>query len=456
MPNPHRGMTLVPVLVIIAGLAAFFAASYFVVYSSRSSTRTVRTTNVTSAVDLNQNVNVAVVTNANENANVTVALEPAGYDAPEAPFTVADSKTLAVAFRRSTDKLVTRLAKVNAATGKTITTVELSTTQIQQSLGLTELPPAPSQFQFGRDGDSIVFLMSSATGTNPFIGIYRTSLATPTTVETVVQYDRNNLFNNDLPTISEILFNAPTNQVAFVIRGESGVNNNYVKIVNLKDKTVRDLKSYTTAPRLVGFPGNGSSLEVLYTDDEQYRDPPKGKWSYDQIRLSDGKVAATKLLLDEGSLSPPRDVYPSPDSISPNNTLFVFSSYSQEKRQSVLVVHNVQTGKLNEKSIDKFYGDNPSAWSPDSGKLLVRTGDGGVIYDLAKGAVDTIKEFSYAVLWYPGSLIIYANNQGDLYSYSPSVKKAVELEGISGIQGYGGDGYGGPGGGRLGINWVNR
>jgi hypothetical protein len=120
------------------------------------------------------------------------------------------------------------------------------------------------------------------------------------------------------------------------------------------------------------------------------------------------------------------------------------------------MIRNLQSGKLNEKLIDKFYGDNPSAWSPDSGKLLVRTGDGGVVYDLAKGALDTIKEYSNAVLWYPGSLMVYANNQGDLYSYAPNTKKSVELQGISTPYGYGYDGYGGPSSGRQGINWVNR
>lgn len=465
--NNTRGFAYLPAIFIVIALMAAVGVGYVLIkqpFAETKNTNSVTNTtpsNVNTVV--NSNTNTTNTNATNINTNTATVTPTALYDAPTGPFTTSGAKVVAFAYAKSTDKLVSRLAKVNAATGKTIETAQLSTIDLQKILNLPIVPNRPSFFRFGSDGDSVLFSLGGSSPF-PFIGIYRTSFSQPTKIETIVQYDKDHLFNGDIPTISDLLYNAETNTAVFVIPGDqSGERNHRVEVLNLADKTVRDLATYPTLPQLVGFPSNGTLLEVLYSDKPHNLNGKQQqvKWSYDQIRVVDGSVASTKLLVDEATL-PDAVGTPyislTPDSIAPNNQLVVFTYRQKTNGYGAISFRNIVTGEVTSHVISGFNSGSPYSWSPDSGKILVSVYNKepfGSVFDLAKGVTASVSGYGQGMLWYPADLIIFSTNSNTLASYNPVTKKRLSIfnESINDNGGYY-EGYGGAS--FSGLRWVNR
>ncbi len=437
----RRGSTsLIPVLATFFSVAAFVLVMWFALPKHDATVKENANTTVISNTNL---ANTSPAETSNENTNLAEEIAPS-YNSPTGPFTVSTAKILATAFRRSNDQLVTHLLKVDVTTGNTSTEASLRTPDIQAAAGLPALPNSPNLVRFGTDGDSIVFVANVSNP--PAVGIYRTSFSDSTKIETLVQYDQNNLYNDDIPTISDLRFHAETNTVAFVIAGQADTDNNDLMVMNALDKHVRKLTSYPNAPALVGFPGNGAQVEVLWQDVQKNSDSPIGKWQMDQIRLSDDQVVKTTLVIDEGAVG--QDVYLTGDNISPNNNLVGTSVYAKDQRKTSLWFRNLADGQVTALFPDGYYGGN-FIWAPDSGKIVYQTNSTGILFDLAKAKVGEIKNFGSGVLWYPGPYLIYSDTSGDFYSYSISSGKSVKLADLNPSYGYGS-------GGLLGKDWVNR
>lgn len=471
--NNPRGVAYFPAIFIVIAIVAAVGVGYVLIKQPfTEETDTTTTTNV----GVNENTNTPLNSNANTNAptNTNTAALPEvteHYAAPVGPFTTTSAKVVAFSYAKSSDQLVTRLAKVNAATGKIVETAQLSTIDLQTTLDLPVVPNRPSFFRFGSDGDSVLFVMSGSSP-YPFTGLYRTSFSTPKKVETILQYDKDHLLNGDIPSITDVLYNAETNTAAFVIPGDqSGERNQMLKSVTFADKQIHDLGSYSIQPQLVGFPANGTLLEVLYSDKQHYQNgqQQKVKWFYDQIRLSDGTVTVTKLLIDEASITDAEGTpYVSlmPDSISPNNQLVAFNynrKTSEYASANTLAFRNVVTGEITPNTVAGFQGGGSFPWSPDNGKMLLRTYSRkeqktfGTIFDLAKGSVVDITDFGQGLLWYPADLIVFTTSSNTLASYNPTTKKRLSIFSEAVPGNYGGYGeYGGSAGNLGGIRWVNR
>lgn len=419
------------------------------------STKTTPTNTVVVNTSVNTNITNTNSTGSNVNStNNNTNTSSAAYTSPDGPFDIGANALLAVSYRKNSDRLISRLAKINPTTGKAVATTTLKLSDIQSEADLPALPYSPTFIDFGRDGDSIVFLASSSSQSDPYVGIFRTSFSNPSQIETVLKYDRHHLFNDDIPSISSMRFSAQENTVAFVISGDNGQMNNFVKSVDLADGTVHDLKTYPTAPTIVSFPRDGERLEVLWTTNTTYTQTPKDKWYYDILDLPSGQLVTSKLLVDEANSSVQQQLNLVPDSISPNNLAVAVGIYDREQSQSVLLTRSLSTGKYVKVSIENFYGSNV-LWSNDSGQVVLQAGSKEMIYDLAKGPQDTISGMSSQILWYPGRFIIFSDPNGHLYSYNPTTKKNTELAKDLSIQAYGGGGYGGDGS-SFSLNWVNR
>ena len=441
--NMRKGNVL-PIALIAFAIVAFLLLVDLAISPKKQSGNVVhQATNTNTAANLNATTN-ANVSNVNGTVNTNSSTE--GYGSPEGPFTVSQSKTLAVAFKASTDQMVIRLAKVDVTTGKTVAQATIKTTDIQSQAHLPAIPNVASNVQFGSDGDSIVFMATHSDP--PFAGIFRTSFSNPKKIETIVLYDPDHLYNDDIPTLSGLRYHAETNTIAFTIRGQANKTNNDVLVVNGLEKVVEKVKSYPNEPALIGFPGNGAQLEVLWLDKsgDDYNNPTS-KWSIDQIDLSDFHVAKSTLVVDQAAIK--YQVYLTGNNIAPNNKLVGTFLYSRELQKNALWFRRLDSGEVTAHFEEGQYYSAP-VWSPDSGKVAVGNGTSGVIFDLAKGELDTIKGFSSGVTWYPGPYLVYQNNQGEIYSYSQTTKKSVEFEDLQvSYSDYGG-------GGLFGQNWVNR
>lgn len=455
IPQTTLWIILVTVILIIA------TGGYYVLKDNGNSTASSsNNSNESAIIPTNVDANGNTESNTNQDQNPTSI-----YDAPEGPFTTNTSTTVAFAYSKSTDRLVSRVAKIDASTGESITTAQFNTIDIQENLKLAQTPSRPSLFRFGADGDSILFLLSG-TSPSPFTGLYRSSFLTPEKIETIVQYDPVNLFNGDIPSITDFFFNAQTNQVVFVIRGDSTEErNHYVKTVNLQDKIVRDLGAYRTTPQLVGFPNQGEHVEILYADKVQYKGNKNQNvtWYYDIIRIADAQVLTSKKLVDEAKINQTTgepDIMLTPDSIAPNNQVsgFRHTRMNNGNREYIFAFYNITTGPLPEIVVPRNPG-NHFVWSPNSGKILyTRYEDSttkGIILDLAKGEVDTINDVGEVLLWYPSEMIVYMTRTNTLASYNPTTKKQQEIfsEVLMPSNGY--DYYGGASI-TSGIRWVNR
>jgi|GEM_PF-4468397 len=472
MTHPNtRGVAYLPAILIVVAMVAAFGVGYVLIKQPFAVTKNTNVTVNTATSNVNTIVNSNTsTTNTNAtNTNTSTATPTALYDAPVGPFTTSSAKVVAFSYSKSSDQLVTRLAKVNAATGKTVQTAQLSTIDLQTTLSLPVVPNRPSFFRYGSDGDSVLFVMSGSSP-YPFVGIYRTSFSTPKKVETILQYDKDHLFNGDIPSIADLLYNAETNTAAFVIPGDqSGEKNQLLKSVTLADKQVHDLGAYVTQPQLVGFPSNGTMLEVLYSDKNHYQggQQQKVKWFYDQIRLSDGAISATKLLVDEASLPDATEtpyISLTPDSISPNNQLVAFAYNRKTSTYAsayALAFRNVLTGEVTPNVVSGFQSGGSYPWAPDNGKILLRTYStkdqktSGVIFDLAKGSVASISDFGQGQLWYPADLIVFTTSTNTLASYNVTTKKRLSIFSETPMSWYG-EGYGGSTANSSGIRWVNR
>lgn len=450
----NKGVAATPIIAIVFAILALGLASYLLVLTTKKET-TVTFANyaisTNTPVNANGNTNVAT-TNANANANVN-ASEREGYSAPTGPFTLTNATTFAVPYRLANDRLITRLAKVNAATGKVVAEAQLNASDIPIGLGRDVTATSPSRAAIGADGDSVVLLSSSQSGPL-YVGLYRTSFATPTKIERVFQYDSKNLFRGDVPTIRNFVFHAASNQVAFLIVGNEGKENNFLKVVNLADKTVKDVATFTTQPELVGFVSDGAAVQVFRKDDTQASEKPVGKGYLENIRVADGKVAKSTLVYDEAKLTPPVNVYQTSDGISPNLAVFAYNAYAENK--SRMFFRNVSTGRLTTAAVEQAYGGTVS-WSADSGKIFFNTNKGGVIYDLAQGVLATLEKGQSGFLWEPSALLVFSKQDGKLYSYNLKTKKEMAMpEDIAQYYGDGEYGYGYGASGIIGKGWVNR
>lgn len=444
--KPHH--TFWPAMAVILSISAFLGMIWLIVDGQNTGMKanppTVRHPNTNQAT----NTNINAATNSNTNTSVPVVR----YDAPVGPFSVTNSSTLAVAYKRSTDRLITRLAKVNAATGKIAASASINAADLQKTLGFIE-PPTISAIDFGRDGDTFVMKIDGKIAGSPTTGLYRASIGDPAKVETIVQYDTTHLYNHDIPNIASFRYNAEENEVAFVVSGDQGTENNDVNLILLGDigRTVRTLKQYVMTPTLVGFPNAGQKLQVLYLDkyENNYAKSTR-KWYYDQIDIQSGEVTLTKLVVDESKFDPARQLYLSGDNISPNNAVVAFSHYVDN--ENVLAFRNLATGEVTDKNLSNYW-INRYLWSPDSGKILLNKNDSATIFDLEKGDVGTISKLSGLVLWYPGSYIVYSGSDNTLYSYNPTTKKSVT---INDIKLYYDCGEMGCPNSANNIDWVNR
>lgn len=403
-----------------------------------------QSTATTNTINATVNSSAAVDTNTS-NTNTTASADST-YPAPTGPFTIVNSATLAVASRQPTDRLVTRLNKVNVATGASLIEAQIRSTDIPT--GLTgQIAGSPSRIQFGADGESIIFLSSNLYSGTPYTGIYRTGLTTQNTIEKIVQYDPTNLFNGDVPSINDVAFDAERNRAVFMIGGSEGKENTYLMLVNLTDKKVKQVKVWSTVPQFVGFIGDGTAFQVFRRDDDNLGNDPKGKGYLENIDLVTGKVTKSILIYNEATFDPKLQVYQQQEGVSPNAKVFAFSSYQGNYNQTYF--WNIATKELTTPSeLLNMYASG-MIWSPDSGKLYFQTNDHGTIFDLAKGIVATIPKGSQGITWWPGVLPVIRNQQGTLLSYDLDTKKTTTLiENISSNE-YGGDSV-------LGWGWVNR
>lgn len=452
----NRGSAIVIPIILIAGLIAGAFLIYYLVIgpstetgSNDSASQPTGSANANTNVVKNTNA-AAPSTNGNENTNV--AIVPEGYSAPVGPFDLNGTSTFAVAYRLGTDRLVTRLAKIVATTGSVAAETQLNAGDIPTELGDQAANVSPSRVAFGADGDSVVFLSGSYSGPL-YVGLYRTSFSTPTKIERIIQYDNKNLFRGDIPTIQNFVYHASSNQVAFLIAGNEGKQNNYLKVIKLADKSVVDIATFTTQPELVGFVSDGTAIQVFRKDDTQASDTPVGKAYLENYRVTDGQRARSTLIYDEAKLTPPTNLYTGSAAVSPNVNVFAYNAYSGESR---IYFRNIGTGKITTAQVKNPYGSN-YAWSSDSGKVFFGSSSGGVVYDLGIGVLATLEKGQNGFLWEPSDLLIFSKQDGKLYSYNLQTKKEVAMPSDI-AQFYGdGEGYGyGGGTGILGKAWVSR
>lgn len=420
-------------LVLNLSFQSYYAKKVSDQATANTSTETTENTNV--AINVNSNT-----TNTNTSASIA-------HSAPTGPFTISNSTNFAMASRQATDRLVTRIRKVNAETGDQIIEAQISSTDIPT--GLTgQIAAAPSKVQFGHDGESIVFLSSNLYSGTPYSGLYRTSFSAQNEVEKIVQYDPTNLFNGDVPAINDMAFDAERNRVVFMIGGSEGKENTYLMLVNLADKTVKQVKVLSTVPQFVGFIADGTAFQVFRRDDDNQDNNPKGKGYLENINLTNGRVDKSILIYNEAAFDPKLQVYQQQEGVSPNARVFAFSSYLNDQNQTFF--WNIATKELTSPTeLSNIYA-NGYIWSPDSGKLYFQANQNGTIFDLAKGIVATISKGSQGVSWWPGAVPVIRNQAGDILSYDLSTKKTTKLlEGGGGNEYYGGDSL-------LGWGWVNR
>lgn len=442
----RKGVTsLTPAIIGLLAVVGFLLVlnlSFQSYYAKKGSSQTLVNTTTEPEINTNTTVNVnSGVTNTNASARPS-------YDAPTGPFTISNSTTFAMASRQSTDRLVTRVRKVNAETGDQIIDDQIRSTDIPT--GLTgQIAAAPSKVKFGNDGESIVFLSSNLYSGTPYTGLYRTSFSAQNKIETIVQYDPTNLFNGDVPAINDVAFDAERNRVVFMIGGSEGKENTYLMLVNLADKKVKQVKLLSTVPQFVGFIADGSAFQVFRRDDDNLGNAPKGKGYLENINLANGHVDKSILIYNEAIFDPKLQVYQQQEGISPNARAFAFSSYLNDQNQ--IFLWNVATKELTSPTeLSNIYA-NGYIWSPDSGKLYFQANDHGTIFDLAKGVIATISKGSQGVSWWPGAVPVIRYQNGDISSYDLTTKKSTTL-----LEGNGNsDGYGG-GDGLLGWGWVNR
>ncbi len=443
MPNKK----IIPIIVMVIAVAAFSSLAYVAVTSHRSDITTTNTVN-TKLANVSVNTNSAVNTNTSTtNANTNTG-STALYDAPTGPFTIDKSQNFAFAARQSTDRLVTRVYKTDAVSGDSIITAQIRSTDIP--LGLSgQLATSPTNFQFGQDGDSIVFLSSNTYNGTPYSGIYRTSFTSENKIEKIVQYDPTNLFNGDVPLINDVAFDAPHNRAVFLIGGTEGKENTYLMMVDLATKKVQQVNVWSTLPQFVGFVSDGTAFQIFRRDDDNTDNAPKGKGYLENVNLATGKITKSTLIYNEAAFSPKLQVYEQQAGISPNARVFAFSSYDNSANQTYF--WNIATKELTTPSELLNSYASGFIWSPDSGKVYFQNNGNGSIFDLAKGVVATIPKGSQGVSWWPGAVPIVRNQKGDILSYNVETKKSTTLlEGSGGSEGYGG------GDSLLGWNWVNR
>lgn len=388
---------------------------------------------------------------SNENSNTNASVDT-GYTAPVGPFTVANTRFLNTSYRRSNDRLVLRLAKIDVSTNKEVAQGVLRYLDVQAAADFEFIPDSIRQVTFGTDGDSVIFVASESK--TPAVGIFRTSISDPKKIEVIVLYNQDNLYNDDLPNIGQVTFNAATNTVAYTIAGQVNTVSNDLLVVSVEEKKPRRLKQYQDLPQIVGFPNNGAELEILWENDLEKTTAAAGVWSYDRLRVSDGRLLETVKIADESAFE--RHLYLNGDSISPNNLVVGFTRYNDASNKETLRLIELKTGKITEIT-SLPYLSGPVVWSPDSGKVLVGGSNKGIIYDLSKGVQANISDFSSAILWYPGKYILYNDNQCTPYSYDVNTKKTVKLTSMEktcgGDYGYGyGDGYSS----QPSRRWVNR
>lgn len=392
----------------------------------------------------NTSANTNTSTNVNGNSNTNSSNEVT-YDPAVGPFSVTNAKLIAVSYRLPTDKIVTRLAKIDVTTGKKIKEAVLRTTDIPVA-SKQATPTSPTNIRFGKDGDSILFVSSNSYSGLPFTGLYRTSLSTPDKIETVVEYNPENLYEGDVPTISSVAFDAERNQAVFLIQGSAGQKNTYVIHVDLNTKETKKLITLDYIPEFVGFVADGSAFQIFHVDDVDGGRFTKGKGYFENISVETGSIVKKTLVYDESAMTPKLEVYGSQAHASPNLRLFALSAYYNNESHSYF--WDTTTKKLTSPTGFQNAYSYGYAWSADSGKVYFQSGNEGVLYDLAKGVIATVPKAGAGLAWEPGVQPVFLEGSG-ISTYNVTTKKKVSLLDNIGYNDYGGYGS-------TIIEWVNR
>ena len=345
----------------------------------------------------------------------------------ETSYNVTNANILATARNDEKDVSKKYLKKIDTTTGKVQKEVILNVGTLEVMGGSHGSWGATDSVQFGADGDSFVFNATEQPGMvntgYSYSSLYLSSFRDPSSQKRIVYY--NNANKDTFTYIGQWKYDAKNHRVVFIEVSTKLEKSTYIlRTVDTLTSEVKTIKSLSEAGWLITV--SDTTVQLLIT-----------KANYEQsdlvtILINTGKVESTQVAFIESKLhqtgapgygrggSPGYD----PRALAPNGKMFAVWS-------DILNIHSFSTNTYDYINGLGSLNNIAALWSSDSTAVLAAMKDGGKIYKIGTGIVNTIELMSYPYIWGPGKYIIYSQsfeNKWAVYRFDPSNNTSLKLD----------------------------